>query len=50
MGNKILGKRSRTFYRGFNPRQLEYLKDKFETFSVDKVIDKELFMKAYQID
>lgn len=29
MGNKILGKRSRNFYKGFNERQLNYLRDKF---------------------
>ena len=29
MGNQILGKRSRNFYRGFNKRQLSYLKQKF---------------------
>lgn len=33
MGNKILGKRSRNFYKGFNERQLTYLKDKFESLS-----------------
>ena len=29
MGNQILGRRSRNFYRGFNKRQLSYLKQKF---------------------
>jgi hypothetical protein len=29
MGNKILGKRSRSFYKGFNAAQLDYIKEKF---------------------
>jgi hypothetical protein len=33
MGNCILGKRSKNFYRGFNDRQIEYIREKFETLS-----------------
>ena len=29
MGNKVLGKRAKSFYRGFSVRQVEYLKEKF---------------------
>lgn len=49
MGNKILGKRSRSFYRGFNERQLDYLQQKFETIATDGVLDKEKFKKSYRI-
>jgi len=38
MGNKILGKRSRNFYKGFNERQLTYLRDKFESLSEGGVL------------
>ena len=33
MGNIILGKRSRNFYKGFNDRQLNYIKEKFSIMS-----------------
>ena len=49
MGNKILGKRSRSFYRGFNDRQVDYIKQKFETISTDGLINKEKFKKAYRL-
>lgn len=44
MGNKILGKRSRSFYKGFNERQLVYLKEKFESLSEKEVLKKEIFI------
>lgn len=44
MGNKILGRRSRSFYKGFNERQVDYLKQKFETISTDGKVDKKKFM------
>lgn len=47
MGNKILGKRSRNFYKGFNERQLTYLRDKFESLSEGGKLKKDLFIKAY---
>lgn len=50
MGNKILGKRSRNFYKGFNQRQLNYLKDKFESLSQEGKLKKDLFINAYQLD
>lgn len=50
MGNKILGRRSRSFYRGFNERQVDYLKQKFETFSLNGKLDKKKFMEAYKIN
>ncbi len=40
MGNKVLGRRSRSFYKGFNERQVDYLKQKFETFSEKGMINK----------
>jgi hypothetical protein len=50
MGNKILGKRSRSFYRGFNDRQVEYLKEKFEMISVNGKLDKAKFCQAYRLE
>lgn len=50
MGNKILGKRSRSFYKGFNQRQLDYLHDKFESLSEKGVLSKPAFIQAYKID
>lgn len=44
MGNKILGKRSRSFYKGFNQRQLDYLHDKFESLSEKGVLSKPAFI------
>lgn len=44
MGNKILGKRSRSFYKGFNERQLAYLKEKFDSLSEKEVLKKEIFI------
>jgi hypothetical protein len=44
MGNKILGRRSRSFYKGFNEKQVDYLKQKFETFSNEGKLDKNKFM------
>jgi hypothetical protein len=40
MGNKVLGRRSRSFYKGFNERQIDYLKQKFETFAEKGAINK----------
>ncbi len=34
MGNQILGKRSRSFYMGFNQRQVDYIKEKFSVMAV----------------
>lgn len=50
MGNKILGKRSRNFYRGFNDRQINYLKEKFDSLSEKGELKKQLFIIAYQLD
>lgn len=50
MGNKVLGRRSRSFYRGFNERQVDYIKQKFETISADGKLDKNKFMSAYKIN
>lgn len=50
MGNKILGKRSRNFYKGFNERQLDYLKEKFESLSENGELIKNKFIEAYQLD
>jgi hypothetical protein len=44
MGNKILGKRSRNFYKGFNERQVNYIKDKFDVIATNKQLDKNKFM------
>ena len=49
MGNKILGRRSKSFYRGFNEKQINYLKEKFETMSKKGTLDKKLFMEAYKL-
>ncbi len=40
MGNKILGKRSRNYFRGLNERQLNYVKEKFSTISKSGLLDK----------
>jgi len=50
MGNQILGKRSRSFYKGFNERQLNYIHEKFETLSVKGTLDRKLFMDSYRLD
>ena len=50
MGNKILGKRSRSFYKGFNERQLDYIKEKFATMQKSGCLDKNLFKTAYQLN
>lgn len=50
MGNKILGKRSRSFYKGFNERQLTYLKEKFESLSEKDVLKKDAFIDVYKIN
>lgn len=44
MGNKILGRRSRSFYKGFNDKQIDYLKQKFEIISIDGKVDKKKFV------
>ena len=49
MGNKVLGKRSRSFYRGFNERQIDYLQQKFESISTNGAIDKDKFKKSYRV-
>lgn len=49
MGNKILGKRSRNFYKGLNERQINYIKEKFLTISKKDILDKELFMNEYKL-
>jgi Ca2+-binding EF-hand superfamily protein len=50
MGNKILGKRSRSFYKGFNEKQLNYLREKFESLAEKGSLKKEIFMDAYKMD
>jgi hypothetical protein len=50
MGNKILGKRSRSFYQGFNDRQVTYIKEKFSVFSRKGTLDKSLFMDEYKLN
>lgn len=44
MGNKILGKRSRSFYKGFNERQMDYLRQKFEMISANGILNSKKFM------
>lgn len=49
MGNKILGKRSRNYYKGLNQRQLTYAKEKFSTISKNDTLDRNLFMNEYKL-
>ena len=49
MGNKILGKRSRSFYKGFNDRQMDYLRQKFEMISNKGILDPKKFMESYKL-
>ena len=49
MGNKILGRRSRSFYKGFNDRQMDYLRQKFEMISKDGVMDSKKLMQVYKL-
>lgn len=49
MGNKILGKRSRNFYKGLNDRQLSYIKEKFSTISKNNALDRDMFMNEYKL-
>ena len=50
MGNKILGKRSRSFYKGFNQRQMDYVHEKFETLSEKGFLSKQSFADAYKLN
>ena len=50
MGNKILGKRSRSFYKGFNERQIDYIKQKYASICKNNKFDKQQFRKAYQLN
>ncbi len=50
MGNQILGRRGRNFYKGFNDNQLEYLKEKFEAISDKGNLNKAQFMKSYYVN
>lgn len=50
MGNKILGKRSRSFYKGFNEKQIDYIKQKFDTMSTNGILDEKKFADAYKLN
>ena len=57
MCNKILGKRSRNYYKGFNERQVDYIKEKFSVMSVKSpnksddffILDKDKFTEEYKL-
>ena len=55
MGNQILGKRSRNFFKGFNERQVDYIKEKFSVMAKkDKEgqlgeLDRNKFIEEYKL-
>ena len=55
MGNQILGKRSRNFFKGFNERQVDYIKEKFSVMAKKGKegepleLDKSKFIEEYKL-
>lgn len=50
MGNQILGKRSRNYYKGFNDKQIDYIKEKFSVMSKGDYLDIDKFTEEYKLD
>lgn len=49
MGNQILGKRSRNYYKGFNDKQINYIKEKFSVMSKGDYLDIDKFTEEYKL-